>query len=63
MLECALLHYRDLAERASPPAAERLLEQAELVLEAIEGIGENANRQLALDRLFTELARRQAPAR
>jgi DNA polymerase-3 subunit delta' len=54
LLECALLYYRDAALAAERP--EPILERADLVLEAIERIGANANRRLALDDLFTRLA-------
>ena len=50
---------KELASGVEPDA---FVEDAELVLETIEGIGANANRRLALDRLFTGLARRRGTA-
>jgi len=43
-------------EMASGRTPEFFLAQADLVLEAIERIGSNANRQITLDNLFTQLA-------
>ncbi|MHC5034508.1 MAG: DNA polymerase III subunit [Planctomycetota bacterium] len=49
------------AEAAQQTAADVFVERAELVLEAIERIGGNAQRRLALDSLFTQLARPSGP--
>ncbi|MHC4479608.1 MAG: DNA polymerase III subunit [Planctomycetota bacterium] len=79
LLECAALHYVDLAVAASggrqgaplantgaaeegggatpAPDAEPFVRRAEIVLDAIEAIGANAQRRLALDSLFTRLGR------
>jgi len=48
----------DICEKAAGAAPEEFLRRAELVLEAIERIGANANRRLVLDHLFTALAER-----
>ncbi len=58
LLECVAAFYRDRAahacESGEPPDA--FLRRAELALDAIDWIGANANRTLALDHLFTSLA-------
>ena len=59
LLECVVVYYRDLALEAAGQRAELRMDQADLALEALERIGANANRQLALDNLFTALALRQ----
>jgi len=85
MLECAVLHYRDLALAAAvgadaadlrnPALADRItelargrdpdffLDQANRVLDAMEHIAANANRPIALDHLFTQLALARRGAR
>jgi len=55
------LHNSALGSTSQRPSAEQLstiIERAEAVLETIERVGANANRQLALDDLFTRLARK-----
>ncbi len=47
-----------IAARAAGEPAEEFLERADLVLEAIEAVGANAQRRLALDDLLTRLGRR-----
>ncbi len=54
---------RDAIRKAAADAGpDGFLEQADLVLDAIEAVGNNANRRLALDHLFTELGSRRTGA-
>jgi DNA polymerase-3 subunit delta' len=47
----------DVRRAAEGRSADDLLEAADLVLETLERVGSNANSRLALDRMFTRLAR------
>lgn len=58
LIECVAAYYRDRALRACEAGAspDEPLRRAALALDAIDRIGANANRRLALDHLFTALA-------
>ncbi len=58
LLECVAAYYRDRAARACAggESPDEFLRRADLALDAIDWIGANANRTLALDHLFTSLA-------
>ncbi len=58
LLECVAAYYGDRAAQAcrAGEAPDAFLRRAELALDAIDWIGANANRTLALDHLFTSLA-------
>jgi DNA polymerase-3 subunit delta' len=58
LLECVAAYYCHLARQACEAGAppDGPLRRAELALDAIEWVGANANRRLALDHLFTALA-------
>ena len=48
----------EMRSAAAGAAPDEFVRRADMALEAIEWIGANANRRLALDHLFTSLARR-----